>query len=271
MRPVPEPVARDPHGVGEGHHRPHLFDGRGRRHGHQRGDRRRRLVDHRGRRWLGVHPVALAEAPAAFVTLPRRRLPAVARRRRRRPYAREPHLLAAPPRPVPALPHVLRPRTRRDHLDAVRRRRGGNGDPRHRPRVAPGHAHGTALHHRLPRGHRDGNLCGRSRGEHENAHGEELRIHASSHPFVADAHPRDGAATGVDPPARRPQEVGTSHRTAPRRRAFTADCSPQTKRKASFMVQRRSRVKVRAVVSPSPVGEAMVQLVQPSPPTPMPA
>ena len=51
----------------------------------------------------------------------------------------------------------------------------------------------------------------------------------------------------------------------------SSGCRSQTMRKESFSVQRRSRVKVRQVVRPSPVGEAMVQEVQPSPPTPMPA
>ncbi len=44
-----------------------------------------------------------------------------------------------------------------------------------------------------------------------------------------------------------------------------------TIRNESLSVHRRSRVNVRHVVSPSPVGDAIVHEVHPSPPTPMPA
>ena len=46
---------------------------------------------------------------------------------------------------------------------------------------------------------------------------------------------------------------------------------PHTILNESFSVHRRSRVNVRHVVSPSPVGDAIVHDVHPSPPTPMPA
>ena len=68
---------------------------------------------------------------------------------------------------------------------------------------------------------------------------------------------RTGARLSIASATRWPRAIDAARR-APAR-VPSPDCGPdQTIRKYSFNVQRRSRVKLRTVVSPSPVGDAIV-------------